>query len=548
MTDTAIVTAGVIRYRRLLLAIAGMGGVLYGYDIGIIGSALLYLDKSIELSAQQTSWIVAALLGGGIFSCILAGLAADLVGRRRIILTSAWLFMASIPIICMAMAFSSLATGRLIQGFSTGMIAVVIPLYLAECLPPEVRGSGMAIFQLMLNVGIMLAQQVGALFTALVERHATAGDPQLAVVQDHAWRWMFATASVPGALFLIGGYIITESPRWLVRRGQTDRARQALLRSRPADEAERELAEMGHVGQRAPTSVASLLQRRYLLPFLITLAVLGLNQATGINSMIQYVVVILHQAGMTKSQAATTSGATGFGLVVFTLLAVPLVDRLGRKRLLQIGTAGIIVAMGCCAALFAWNESHTTDVTATVRSAVTETGLSLPMVAQDGVPMRLAVLLDSGSGERLVSVTSADSPPVLTVEIPTHTGHLTILRATQGAVPSPLLGWAVLAAVLLFIASYAFGPGVCVWLVLSELMPTRIRSLGMGIALVFNTTVSTYIAAVFLPTVCAYGYAVMFMAWGSATVLYFLVAAFVLPETKGRSLEEIEELFAGTQT
>jgi MFS family permease len=260
--------------------------------------------------------------------------------------------------------------------------------------------------------------------------------------------------------------------------------------------------------------------------------------------MLQYVVVILHEAGMSKTLASSMSSSTGFGLVVFTLLAVPLVDRLGRKMLLKIGTSGIIVAMAGCAGIFAWNEAHTTDVTATVRAAVTAQGLTVPVMSLDGVPTRLAVLLDSGSGERLVSVTSTDSPPELSVEV--SQGHaLTILRATQGAVPSPLLGWGALAAVLLYIACYAFGPGVCVWLVLSELMPTRIRSLGMGIALVFNTGVSTLIAAEFLPTVCNFGYAVMFLAWGGATVIYFLVATFVLPETKGRSLEEIEELFAG---
>ncbi len=515
LSRTALLPPALVRYRRLLLIIAGMGGVLYGYDLGIMASALLYLkdDAFIQLNDQQASRVVSAVLIGGILSPILTGLTADLFGRRRIVLASAFLFLASIPIICLASAFLSLASGRLLQGFSAGMIAVVIPLYLAECLTPAIRGRGMAIFQLMLNVGIMVAQQIGALFTNAVEAHALAGDPHLAEIRDQAWRWMFATAAIPGALYLAGGLFISESPRWLFRRGKLEQARLALLRSREAPEAERELALMDTAT--APSgSWRSLFERRYLLPFLITLAVLALNQATGINSLLQYIVVILHEAGMSKAMASTTSGATGFGLVVFTLVAVPLVDRLGRRRLLQIGTAGIIVAMASCAAIFAWNEAHTTDVTAEVRQSLTAKGLDITVVADHGVPMRLAVLVDSGSGERLVSVTSSDSPPTLTVAPADPAKPVTVKRANRGAVPAPMLGWAALASLLLFIAAYAFGPGVCVWLVLSELMPTRIRSLGMGIALVFNRTVSSYIADVFLPVVDNFGYSVMFMAWG----------------------------------
>ncbi len=535
------------RYRLLLLAIAGMGGVLYGFDLGIIGAALLYLDKTIELSAQQTSWIVAALLCGGIFSSLLSGLLSDLLGRRLIIRISAVLFLISVPVICGADGFSMLAAGRLLQGFSTGMMIVVIPLYLAECLPASARGRGIAIFQLMLNVGIMVGNGVGAAFTAHVEGLAqplSAHD--LLLAQDHAWRWMFSTAAVPGALFLAGALFISESPRWLARRGQEAAARAALLRSRTADECERELAAMAAVGGTSAAPSGSLWQRRYLLPFLITLAVLGLNQATGINSMLQYGVMILHQAGMGNALAALAGMAIPVCLVIFTLLAVPLVDRLGRKPLLKIGTAGIIMAMALGAALFFWSEGQSSDVTASVRAAVLNDGLSVPVDAEGGTPMRLAVLFDTGNGATLVSVTSADKEPVLSVPPPTAPATLAILRATRGPVPSLLVSYGVLLAALLYIAAYAFGPGVCVWLVLTELMPTRIRSNGMAISLVCNQGIATAIAAAFLPVVTSHGYGGMLAAWGAATVFYFLVAAFILPETKGRSLEEIEGLFAGT--
>jgi len=231
--------------------------------------------------------------------------------------------------------------------------------------------------------------------------------------------------------------------------------------------------------------------------------------------------------------------------VIFTALAYPLVDRLGRKPLLKIGTTGIIVAMVLGAALFFWSEGQSSDVTVSVRAAVTNDSLSVPVGPEGGTPMRLAVLFDTGSGARLVSVTSADKDPVLSVKAPTAPAKLAILRATRGPVPSPVVSYGVLLAAMLYIATYAFGPGVCVWLVLTELMPTRIRSNGMGISLVCNQGIATFIAAAFLPVVTSHGYGVMLAAWGLSTVFYFLVAAFILPETKGRSLEEIEVMFAG---
>ena len=544
--------SAVVRYRRLLLAIAGMGGVLYGFDLGIIAAALLYLDKTIELSAQQTSNIVAALLFGGIFSALLTGLFSDLLGRRLIIRISALLFLISVPVIVSADGFYTLAAGRLLQGFSTGMMIVVIPLYLAECLPAAARGRGMAIFQLMLNVGILFGNGVGALLTTHVEavaKDSAVSAHDLLVVQDHAWRWMFSTAALPGCLFLAGALFLSESPRWLARRGREAEARAALLRSRTLEECQSELATMAAVGASCATGATpsgSLWQRRYLLPFLITVAVLGLNQATGINSMISYGVMILHQAGMSNTVAAYAGMAIPFCLVIFTAPAVVLVERLGRKPLLKLGTAGVILAMMLGAALFFWSESQSTEVTESVRAAVTSEGLSLPVASVDGAPTRLAVLVDTGSGARLLSAISTDKDPVLEVKAPAAPASLKILRATRGPVPSPVVSWGVLLATLLYIAAYAFGPGVCVWLVLTELMPTRIRSTGMGIALVCNQGIATFIAAAFLPVVTSHGYGVMLAAWGGCTVFYFLVAAFILPETKGRSLEEIERMFVGT--
>ena len=544
----AAVSADIRRYRTLLLIISGMGGALYGYDLGIIGAALLYLDKSIALSEQQTSLIVAAVLAGGTVSSLMAGVLADLFGRRTIAILSATMFILSVGLICCANGFIPLISGRLLQGLSAGMIAVVIPLYLAECLPAAVRGRGTAIFQLALTIGIMVAMAVGAGFSAHVDAVARLADAEgLASARDSAWRLMFATAVVPGLLFLLGCLFIAESPRWLQRRGRPQEALAALSRSLPINEAAAELTSIAQAAPAVGSGRDSLFQRRYVIPFILACAILALNQATGINSLLQYVVIIMSQAGLGETEAANAGLAITVVNVLFTVVALFLVDRKGRTFLLKLGTGGIVLALLLCAFVFNRFEAQATDITAEVRAQVTANGLSRAVTAVDGQPTRLTVVYDAGNGARLVSVSSAAKAPVLTLPAPKE-GPLTIVRARSGPQPDASTGWLAMGCLMLYIASFAVGPGVCVWLALSELMPNRIRSMGMGVALLLNQGVATGIAAVFLPTVGAYGYAAMFLGWAGATVVYFLIAAFVLPETKGRTLEDIEKGFAGKAT
>ena len=238
-------------YTGLLLFISGMGGLLYGYDIGIIGAALLYLGKTINLTLAQESLIVAAVTGGGMFSSLIAGILADAIGRRKVMIAAALLFIGSVLLIVTARGFVPLFLGRAIQGLSAGMIAVVIPLYLAECLPAGLRGRGTATFQLILTVGIMTALAVGAHYTRGVDAAGTRDQGLLAVVESHAWRAMFLTAIYPAILFFVGSLLVTESPRWLHRRGRNEEALAALQRSRAPAEAALEFERMIQVSAAA---------------------------------------------------------------------------------------------------------------------------------------------------------------------------------------------------------------------------------------------------------------------------------------------------------
>jgi MFS transporter, SP family, solute carrier family 2 (myo-inositol transporter), member 13 len=583
-------------YNRFLLLVAGLGGLLYGVDVGIIAGALPYLEATSRLNAGQLSIVVAAVLLGSVISTLFAGTLADGMGRKLLMTLSGVLFVVSIPVIAVSHGYQPLVLGRLLQGISAGLIGVVVPLYLAECLAASDRGKGTGIFQWLLTLGIVAAAVVGMLFSIRVEQVAKLGDPaRLFAFKDTAWRSIFWVSLPPGILFVIGSLMVTESPRWLFRRGKRDAAYAALLRSRTPQQADLELAEMEQAAaaEKAQTSTGvrvkeSLLRRKYVIPFVLACVILACNQATGVNSIIGYNANILLQSGLSDLQAH-------WGYVVFTIVnflttigGIALVDRKGRKFLLSLGSAGVIVSLLCTGFLFRRTESLRVDSRAAVQSMVSS-GQSVTIdYDEQTANMLLASSTDSGSGKPLgnrptslsiiyscgdfrsaTKVVRSDdvaakpieisrdsclpankvvaffSNPFSNLEASRH-APLRIDNALITPVPSSHNGWLVAITLYVFAAFYAVGPGVVVWLALSELMPTRIRSNGMSIALLINQAVSTGIAATFLPTVGKYGYSTMFFAFAGCTVVYFITAAFFLPETKGKTLEEIEAHFEGT--
>src|SRR5579864_5252318 len=310
-----------IFYNRFLLIVAGLGGLLYGVDVGIIAGALPYLEATSGLNAGQLSIVVAAVLLGSVISTLFAGLLADWMGRRSLMAVSGVLFVLSIPMIALSHGYGPLVFGRLLQGISAGLIGVVVPLYLAECLSASSRGKGTGIFQWLLTLGIVAAALVGAYFIARVNEVAKLGDAvRLLAFKDTAWRGIFWVSLPPGILFVIGSFMVAESPRWLLRRGKKEAAYAALLRSRTTEQADLELREMEEVtttekskssgGARARES---LLRRKYVIPFVLACIILACNQATGINSIISYNTNILLQSGLSDV-------AAHWGYVIFTII------------------------------------------------------------------------------------------------------------------------------------------------------------------------------------------------------------------------------------
>jgi MFS transporter, SP family, solute carrier family 2 (myo-inositol transporter), member 13 len=318
---------------------------------------------------------------------------------------------------------------------------------------------------------------------------------------------------------------------------------------------------------------------------LLACAILACNTATGVNSIIGYNTGILMQSGLSDLSAH-------WGYVVFTCInflmtsvGMVLVDRRGRRFLIILGTAGIILAHSFVALLFRATEKSSVDCRAAVQALVgADQKLTLrfdPAEAAQLLAARghsasgiesgrasLAIIYSYGDFTAATNFVRSDDAAAAPIEIArancvpanrieaffkdpfadlnaARTAPLTIQRAVVGAIPQSGHGWLVALGIYAFMAFYAMGPGVVVWLALSELMPTRIRSNGMSIALLINQLVSTTLAAIFLPFVARHGYSSMFFLFAAFTLVYFLVATLFLPETKGKTLEEIEAHFEG---
>ena len=467
------------RYAAYLVGVVGFSGVLYGLGgAAAMAVALPYVKATCpSFTSGELSRLVAACMFGAVASSFLAGPLSDWIGRKKTLLLAALVFACGGPVLCFSGGrYWTMLAGQLTFGAGMGVLGVVSPMYLAECLDAESRGKGTAFFQLLLIAGIMVSGVTGLVIANAI---GAADDATLDVAKKFlAWKTVFLAESAPALLLLLGLLPLKESPRWLYRRGRRDEALAALAANNGEEKARRVLDEMvaadaaeaARKQALAATPKDSLLQKKYVAPFLIAFVILVCNQTTGVNGVLGYSVMIFQQSGLVGKFANCADTVFKFVMLAMTALACVLVDRKGRKFLLEAGTLGIIAG-------------------------------------------------SLGTGAVFLGIQWGWFQPSLAT------------------------GWAVAGFLTLFIAAFAVGPGVCVWLALTELMPNRIRAVGMSVALLANQGVAFGLQATMLPLRDAVGYGWLFVIFAACTVVYFATAAFFMPETKGKTLEEIEAFF-----
>ncbi|POX37043.1 MFS transporter [Streptomyces sp. Ru73] len=433
--------------------VAALGGLLFGYDTGVISGALLTIESDFGLSAFGSGVVVSSILVGAMAGAAAAGNLADRYGRRPVLVAAAGVFTLGAALAALAPSAAVLTVARLVLGLGIGTASNLVPVFIAEAAPPRHRGRLVGLNQLMITLGIVLAYVANYGL-----EHAT-----------HGWRWMFGLAAVPALLFGAGMLAMPESPRWLALRGRTDRARAVLARLRGGDTAavEAELAAMtaGHDDRTAGAGKGRwrALAGRAVRPAIVAgvgLQILG--QASGVNTVIYYAPKIFQSSGLGSSSAVLATVGVGLVNLLMTPVGMVAVDRIGRKKLLATGASVMTLALA-----------------------------------------GLAVTLAAGGRDSSFA-------------------------------------WLAVAFVVLFIAAVATTLNVVVFIIPSELYPLRIRGTAMSATMFANWTMNFLVSLTFLTLLDVLGGAATFTAYAVVCALLTLFTVRCIPETRGKSLEEIE--------
>ncbi|GGJ82426.1 sugar porter family MFS transporter [Deinococcus aquiradiocola] len=438
---------GQLRRSYLIIAavITALGGLLFGFDTGVISGALLYIKKDFNLTPLMQGVIVSAVLGGAFFGALAGGFLTDRLGRRTSLFCTSLLFAAGALFTAFVNTPELLIVGRVIVGLAIGLSSFVVPLYISEISPPQYRGALVTANQLLITIGILVSYGVNYVFA-----------------YDGGWRWMFAIAAIPALLMFAGLFLLPESPRFLLARGDDAGARAAVARSTTSDtltdsmmaDLRRELqAETGEA------SWAALLRPGVRTALIIGVGLAIFQQVTGINTVIYYAPTIFQQAGLQSAGAAILATA-GIGVVnvLFTVVSQFLLDRAGRRTLLLVGIAGMVLGLAALGLSFFQKSA--------------------------GLPAALSLAL--------------------------------------------------------YIAAFAIGLGPVFWLLISEIYPQEVRGRAMSVATMANWGSNLIVALTFPLLIQAAGPSPTFFIYAAVTVLAFVFVLRLVPETKGKTFDQIQ--------
>jgi len=433
-----------------IVAIAAIGGLLFGYDTGVISGALLYIKEDLGAGTFEQQAIVAALLLGAMVGALISGYLADRISRKWTKLLAGCIYVVGALGCALSLTAEMLIGFRFLLGLAVGTASFVAPLYISEVSPPKVRGGLVSFNQLAIVTGILLAY---------VANYTLKDFPE-------QWRWMLGVAAIPGLVLTLGMLTVPHSPRWLKSHGRDEEARDVLERLRAGDANADVDAEIRDIEEAAKkergTTVRSLLRPELRPMFAVGLLLAVAQQFVGVNTVIYYAPTILSDTGMGNSAALAATVIVGATNLVFTVVAVVLLDKVGRRALLMTGTVGLLLAL-----------------------------------------LLLGVYFTSSTLQQDY-------------------------------------GWVALAGLVLFIASFAVGLGPVFWLMISEIFPVGARGKAMSVCTIANWGANFLVAQTFLSLSEAITRQGVFFLYAALAVASVVLFAKWVPETKGRSLEQIQ--------
>jgi SP family arabinose:H+ symporter-like MFS transporter len=454
-------------YTFAISAVAAMGGLLFGYDWVVIGGAKPLYEKFFHLTAAwQQGWAMSCALAGCLVGALISGTLSDRFGRKRLLIASALLFGASSLATALADTFSHFVIARISGGVAIGLASSLSPMYIAEVAPAQVRGKLVSLNQLTIVSGILLAQFINW----AIARPVPAGSTAIQILNSWngqiGWRWMFGVTAIPAALFFVCMFAVPESPRWLAVKGREQEAGRILARiggeeysAQALSEIEASLPVQGDGGHtRSKSELSALFDPRTLKILLLAIVLAVFQQWCGINVIFNYAEEVFSAAGYNISGILFDIVVTGAVNLVFTVVAIAMVDKAGRRLLMLIGSAGLAITY---------------------------------------------IVLGIGY----------------------HRGSH---------------GFYMLLLVVAAIACYAMSLAPVTWVVIAEIFPNRIRGIGMSFA-VSSLWIASFILTYTFPLLNhSFGPAVTFWIYSGICVVGFVFIQFRLPETKGKTLEEIE--------
>ncbi len=429
----------------ILVAItASLGGLLSGFDMGIISGALLYINQTWQLTSLEQGWLVSSAIVGSVIGAAANGFLADLYGRKKIIIATALIFIIGSIMCGYAPTAGWLIFSRIIIGIAVGMISFAAPVYLSEIAPEKIRGTLVALYQLALTAGILLSYLINRIFANT----------------ELNWRLMLGSGALPAIVLLIGILFLHDTPRWLISKNKIDEAKE-VFKKISDDDVDRQIAEIKNTLAASSSQEKISLQKWMIMPVFVGIGLMFVQICTGINTIIYYTPTIFNLAGFADNISALYA-TIGVGIVNFlmTFVAIAYTDKFGRKPLLYIGLSGMLVSLFALSGSFA--------------------------------------LEDTGK-------------------------------------------WLAVGSVVIYIASFAMSLGPICWIMISEIMPLKIRGFAMSAATVANFAFNFIVVLSFLPMLETFGKAPTFMFFGLITVLSLFFVYFFVPETKGISLEKIED-------
>ncbi len=501
-------------YPVLISLIVAIGGFLLGFDSAVISGAVPFIETYFDLTKMELGWAVSCLLLGSMVGTIFAGPVSDRLGRKATLIITAVLFTISAISSALATNFVFFIVARMLGGLGIGGAILIAPIYIAEIAPPNKRGRLVSFNQLNIVIGISAAY---------------FSNYFLLDIGENNWRWMLGVEAVPALMYFAFLFLVPRSPRWLViKRNLKDEAIKVLsviVGKNKALSAYQEIEE----SKKTDTEKARFLElftRKMRLIMFIAIGIAILQQITGINAILYYAPIIFETAGGGRDASFLQAVFVGLANLIFTIFAIMSIDRFGRRKLLLIGSTGMAISLFIMA--FA-------SYTATYRIS----DISIDKLNKDGeLTENTIAKLESLKGKSYNTQSLFQEDVIKTIGEKEYEEHRDAI-IKHGVLLNTAL---VLIAILGYVASFAVSIGPVMWALLSEIFPNRIRGIAISTVGLINATFSFSVTLLFPWEIDQLGTTATFAIFGTFAVVAFLFTAFFVPETKGKSLEELEKM------